>query len=244
MNLFSFDYLSKLYFRMNSFVIYGIGFIAQILFFGRTILQWFKSEHEGEVISPVMFWKISILASIMMLFYGIFRKDFAIVLGQILVYYIYVRNLQLKNAWEILPTPQKIIVLISPVIILLWLLISKSFNFFTIFRNDEVSIILLIWGTFGQIVFTFRFIYQWLYSEKEKESVLPVGFWIISLTGSSMILIYSIFRTDPVLFIAHITGIFIYLRNILLSFRKSSLFSRFDLPFLHSFAKKLSDRID
>jgi len=85
---------------MNNILIISLGFLAQALFFTRTIAQWFKSEQEGEVISPTIYWQISLLASILLLTYGILRNDFAIVVGQFLVYSIYIRNLQLKNAWQ------------------------------------------------------------------------------------------------------------------------------------------------
>jgi len=75
---------------MNNYFIFGLGFLSQILFFARTVTQWFKSEHEGAVISPVIFWQISLIASIMMLLYGILRDDSAIVLGQFIVYSVYI----------------------------------------------------------------------------------------------------------------------------------------------------------
>jgi len=59
-----------------------------------------------------------------------------------------------------------------------------------------------------------RFVYQWIYSEKNKESSLPFGFWLLSLIGSLMILVYAILRKDPVLLIGHLMGSFIYTRNI------------------------------
>ena len=52
------------------------------------------------------------------------------------------------------------------------------------------------------------------YSENKKESTLPLGFWVLSIGGSILILSYAIFRSDPVLFIGHIIGTFIYSRNI------------------------------
>ena len=61
-----------------------------------------------------------------------------------------------------------------------------------------------------------RFIYQWIYSEKIKKSELPMGFWLLSLTGALMIFIYSIIRKDPVLFAGHIIGIIVYTRNIII----------------------------
>lgn len=227
---------------MSNYFIYALGFLAQILFFVRTIAQWFKSEQEGEVISPVVYWQISLVASILMLTYGILRNDFAIVIGQFLVYTIYIRNLQLKKAWERMHWLSKVLALVIPVIYLGWLIFSGNFN--SIFKNENVSTFWMVWGTAAQLVFISRFFYQWIYSEKEKESLLPMGFWIISTAGSLMIFTYSIYRLDPVLFAAHSLGLFVYMRNILLHLGKGSLFSKMEkIPVLNKVFKKISEKI-
>lgn len=227
---------------MDNILIIGLGFLAQGLFFIRTITQWFKSEQEGEVISPIVFWQISLIASILMLTYGILRHDFAIVIGQSLVYSIYIRNLQLKKAWNYMHWVSKTLAIAVPLAYWVWLITSGSFA--TIFKNDEVSLFWMIWGTTAQIVFISRFFYQWIYSENRKESILPLGFWIISMAGSLMIFTYSIARLDPVLFAAHSLGLFIYIRNILLHYGKGSLFSKLNkVPVLNKFIEKISDKI-
>jgi len=71
-------------------------------------------------------------------------------------------------------------------------------------------------GIVSQIVFTLRFVYQWIYSEKNKESSLPLGFWALSLIGSLLILTYAIFRVDYVLLVGHSLGAIIYFRNLLI----------------------------
>ncbi len=229
---------------MNNYLIYLLGFSAQILFFMRTIVQWFKSEKEGEVISPVIFWQLSLLASILMLTYGILRNDFAIVLGQFIVYAIYIRNLQLLKVWKRMFWPFRFLAFIIPIVYLGWLFTGENHNFSSILKNEDVSLFLMIWGAAGQIIFTSRFIYQWIYSEHKKDSVLPIGFWIISTVGSLMIFIYSIPRLDPVLFAAHSLGFFIYTRNILLHLGKRSLFSKLNkIPFLNRWVTNISNKI-
>ena len=52
----------------------------------------------------------------------------------------------------------------------------------------------LVVGFAGQLVFTGRFALQWLYSEYKKRSVIPVGFWYLSLVGSALLLAYAIYR--------------------------------------------------
>jgi lipid-A-disaccharide synthase-like uncharacterized protein len=73
-----------------------------------------------------------------------------------------------------------------------------------------------VFGSTGQVIFTIRFIYQWFYSYKRQRSILPVGFWIISLVGSGIIVAYGIFRLDPVLIIGQSVGFIAYIRNIVL----------------------------
>ena len=72
----------------------------------------------------------------------------------------------------------------------------------------------LILGFAGQVVFTGRFVLQWLYSEFKKRSVIPVGFWYLSMLGSALLLIYAIYRQDPVFIIGQSFGLVVYLRNL------------------------------
>ncbi|BDM23311.1 lipid-A-disaccharide synthase N-terminal domain-containing protein [Pseudomonas sp. NPDC089428] len=72
----------------------------------------------------------------------------------------------------------------------------------------------LIIGFAGQVVFTGRFVLQWLYSEFKRRSVIPVGFWYLSMLGSALLLIYAIYREDPVFIIGQSFGLVVYLRNL------------------------------
>lgn len=229
---------------MNIILIYALGFLSQVLFFARNIAQWFLSEKKGEVVSPAIYWQISLAASILMLTYGILRNDFAIVLGQFIVYLIYIRNLQLKKAWKIMHPVVRILAVVIPLIYIGWLINGESYNFRSIINNENVSIPLMLFGSAGQVIFTFRFIYQWMYSEKRNDSFLPLGFWIISTVGSLMIFSYAIYRLDPVLFAAHSLGLFIYIRNILLHTGGSSLFSKIDkIPVLKKLMNNITKKI-
>ncbi len=209
---------------MNEYLIIAFGFIAPILFFARTIIQWYKSEKENKVNSPVIYWQISLIGSIILLIYGILRNDFAIILGQFIVYPIYIRNLQLKLVWDKMRLLSQIIILSLPLICLLWIFWAGSNNWHSITNNSDITGSLMAWGVAAQVVFTFRFVTQWVYSEKKKDSVLPLAFWVISIIGSVMIISYAILRLDPVFFLAHILGLFMYVRNIFLHFGKKSIF--------------------
>jgi lipid-A-disaccharide synthase-like uncharacterized protein len=228
---------------MDHLLILTVGFIAQALFFARIIIQWFKSEHEGKVLSPILFWKVSLVASILMLLYGILRKDAAILIGQILVYFIYIRNIQLKDAWRTMSLISRIVILITPIIILGYLFFGTTYSLSTFFKNENNPFLLMIWGILAQLTFISRFFYQWIYSENKKESVLPVGFWVISIAGAAMNFVYGIFRFDLVLIASHGFGLFVYFRNILIHYNKKSLFSRFEIPFINNWIARISGKI-
>lgn len=196
--------------------IYGVGFFGQSLFGARLIVQWFYSEKQGKVVSPTLYWQLSLIASFIILLYGILRLDVIIVLGQILSYYIYIRNLQLKNNWQSIPKLFRIVLSILPLSVLFGLLFSDPQTFRRIFTGSDFFHPLTLLGAVGQLTLNLRFVYQWIYSERKKISVLPLGFWILSLMASLMILVYGSYRRDPVLLVSQSLGLVAYTRNILI----------------------------
>ena len=205
---------------MQDYIIFGIGLIAQALFSARILVQWISSERAKKVLSPVIFWQLSLIASFLLIIYGILRNDIVIIGGQAFSYFIYIRNLRLKRAWRTIPKLFRFFTVSFPFMALIYILISEEYNYSSIFDNKDISSLLLVWGSVGQIIFSLRFIYQWYYSEKIKESVLPLGFWLISIFGSGMIIIYAIFRADPVLIIGQVFGFIVYFRNIMISVKE------------------------
>lgn len=202
---------------MNQPWYFILGFVAQILFSLRVFVQWVLSEKAKKVVSPAIYWQLSLLASIIFSIYGWLRGDFAIILGQFFTYYIYIWNLKRKNRWIKLNRLLRYIIIILPVLALIFIVsegISTKNRLF-----DNISLPLLMFGSVGQIIFTLRFIYQWWYSRSRNESILPSGFWILSLAGATITIVYGVFRRDPVLIIGHGAGFFAYARNLWLSKR-------------------------
>src|SRR5690606_29383631 len=105
---------------MSNWIVYGIGFLAQILFSGRLVLQWILSEKNKRIITPSAFWKLSLLASFLLFVYGHLRNDFAIMLGQMISYFIYIRNLQLQGEWQKSPKWFQIFIFVFPILILVY----------------------------------------------------------------------------------------------------------------------------
>lgn len=198
-------------------LMYIIGFLAQALFSARILFQWVLSEKAKKVLSPSIFWVLSILGSYLLVIYGWLRNDFSILLGQFISYYIYIWNLYEKGVWKRVPVILRAIMLATPVIAVIFVCNNADEFIASFLRNDKIPLWLLIFGSTGQVIFTLRFVYQWIYSAKRKESILPIGFWVISLIGSSVIISYGIFRLDPVLILGQSIGFVAYCRNIMIA---------------------------
>lgn len=69
-------------------------------------------------------------------------------------------------------------------------------------------------GFLGQILFTGRMLVQWFVSEREKRSVVPPAFWWMSLVGATMLLVYFVWRKEPIGVLGQATGWFVYVRNL------------------------------
>lgn len=199
---------------MSEYGIYGVGLLAQLLFSARLIVQLVKSERAGRVLSPTLFWQLSLIASFLLMAYGILRDDLVIILGQALSYFIYIRNLQYKHAWTQIPSYFKVSVLAFPVAAIAWLTSGSIHNWQDVIHNPTISGGMLTWGSIGQFIFTSRFIYQWYYAEKVRRSVLPEGFWVISIIGAVLVTIYGLYRHDPILIFGQVFGLVIYVRNL------------------------------
>lgn len=198
---------------MKDWIIYSIGFLAQILFSSRLIIQWITSEKQRKVITPKTFWTLSLIASFLLFIYGYLRLDFAIMLGQSLTYFIYIRNLQLQGQWQKFPKFIQYLLFVAPILIVVFYYNNNKIDVELLFQNANIPTWLLILGIVAQVIFTLRFVYQWIHSERNKESTLPMGFWVLSLIGAGLILTYAIIRRDPVLFVGHLFGLVIYARN-------------------------------
>ena len=204
---------------MNPYLVFLIGIAAQILFSGRLLVQWIASERAKKVLSPTLFWQMSMAASFMLCVYGWLRNDFAIIAGQLISYYIYIWNLRAKKAWDTMPAVLRAVVSYLPVAAVCWFVIDWRETAEHLFQQENIPGWLIVFGTVGQFTFTLRFIYQWRDSARAGESLLPTTFWLISLLGSGMIIAYAIIRRDPVLILGQSTGLVVYLRNIMISRR-------------------------
>jgi lipid-A-disaccharide synthase-like uncharacterized protein len=83
----------------------------------------------------------------------------------------------------------------------------------------------VILGFVAQAFFTMRFVVQWIASERARKSVVPVAFWFFSIGGGALLLVYALYRRDPVFIAGQALGLVVYVRNlyfIILTGRQSS----------------------
>jgi lipid-A-disaccharide synthase-like uncharacterized protein len=82
----------------------------------------------------------------------------------------------------------------------------------------DVFVIRLDWwvilGFVAQAFFTMRFVVQWIASERLGKSVIPIAFWWCSIGGGLLLLVYALYRRDPVFIAGQAFGVFVYLRNL------------------------------
>lgn len=206
--------------QTSALYVYAIGFLAQGFFSARMLIQWILSEKAKRVVSPNAYWICSLAGSILLFVYGWLRDDFAIIFGQLISYYIYIWNLDIKGIWRKIPLGARVAIEALPFLAFGMMLRDVPAFVGSFFHNRSVPLPLLVWGSAGQVIFTLRFVYQWYYSYRRHESILPVGFWIISLVGCAIIVSYGAFRLDPVLIVGQSVGFFTYSRNIIL-YRKN-----------------------
>ncbi|MCD8318914.1 MAG: lipid-A-disaccharide synthase N-terminal domain-containing protein [Paraprevotella sp.] len=208
---------------MSPYVVLSIGFLAQVFFSARILVQWILSERAGKVLSPSLFWILSLAGAYLLCLYGWLRNDFSIVLGQFISYYVYLWNLKEKGIWKSIFMSLKWILLLTPVVAILFVCRNAEAFMRDFLRNDSIPLWLVIFGSSGQILFTLRFLYQFYYSRRRGQSVLPAGFWILSLTGSLLIVIYGCIRLDAVLIVGQSVGFVAYIRNLYIGCRDKKI---------------------
>lgn len=204
--------------------VYLVGLVGMALYGVRLLVQWYKSEKAGRVVSPGIYWVMSSVGAIILYLYGWLRKDFSIIFGESIGYYIYMWNISMLGMYKKVPRILVILQALFPVVIITlmmrdWPAFSQSF-----FHNPDVPPRLLAFGMLGQFTFEIRSLYQLIYSYRKKKSVLPLGHWVLAVAGSLMIIIYGFIRHDWVLVLGQFSIIF-SIRNIMIyysSCRKDS----------------------
>ena len=197
--------------------VYALGFFGMALYGVRLLVQWYRSEKAHRVVSPGTYWVMSSIGAVVLYLYGWLRKDFSILFGESIGYYIYMWNISIMGLYKRVPRIVVVLQALFPVVILA--LMMRDLPVFTenFLRNPDVPPELLLFGVLGQFTYEIRSLYQLIYSYRRKESVLPLGHWVLAVVGALMIITYGLIRHDWVLVIGQF-GIVFSIRNIMIHF--------------------------
>ncbi|MGF1635694.1 MAG: lipid-A-disaccharide synthase N-terminal domain-containing protein [Cyclobacteriaceae bacterium] len=195
-----------------------LGFLSQGLFGIRLLVQLWYTEKNRTNSAPVLYWLFSLWAALLFLLYGILRQDVVIVVGQLITYLIYIRNIQLQGKWSGYAQIWKVLSIVLPLTMLIYFVFYTDFQFFSMTGNAITLI-----GFVGQLFMNARFVLQWIYAERIGSSAFPIFFWYISIIGSFMLLIYGCWHPihgfDPVIILAQLMGITVYVRSAYLQLK-------------------------
>ena len=195
--------------------VYLLGLCGMAIYGTRIVVQWYLSEKSHQVESPGIYWVMSSIGAIVLYIYGWLRKDFSIIFGESLSYYIYMWNIGIMGLYKRVPKVLVVLQALFPLVILA--LISQDFQTFydSFLHNEAVPPKLLWFGIAGQFTFEIRSVYQLVYSMRRSRSVLPLGHWLLAVAGGIMIIAYGIIRHDWVL-VGGQFSIFFSIRNIMI----------------------------
>ena len=70
-----------------------VGWVGNVIFFSRFFVQWLATEKHKRVVIPPIFWWLSLLGSLCLLSYGLYRQDSVFIFAYAFTWIPYIRNL-------------------------------------------------------------------------------------------------------------------------------------------------------
>ncbi len=199
------------------------GIVGMLIFSSRFYVQWLISEYHGKSVVPPIFWYLSSLGSIMLMAFGILTQSPLGVLNHCINIVIYIRNI--VHIWRekgfLTPARSKALHIGMGIIAL----VGVTFLFRTWFLEWEVQQekpkeeALVEWGwllvgVIGTGLFGLRMIVQWVVTEKQKKSVVPNIFWVISVVAALLSTSAFVHRAEWIYAVGSGLTLLIYSRNI------------------------------
>ena len=200
--------------------VYLLGLAGMGIYGLRLLIQWYLSEKSRRVESPGIYWVLSSVGAVVLYIYGWLRKDFSIIFGESVGYYIYMWNISILGLYKKVPRFVVLLQAVFPLVILALIIRDLPTFSATFLHNEYVPMGLLLFGVLGQAVYELRSVYQLVYSYKRKASILPTGHWVMAVVGSVMIILYGLIRHDWVLAIGQFSIVF-SIRNLMISIASS-----------------------
>lgn len=192
-----------------------LGWIGNVCFFSRFLVQWALSERARRSLTPKVFWYLSLVGTTCFALYTASKGEHVLVAGYALNGSIYARNLWMQHRAG---TPR-----VSPLAGALVALVAVSAlawgAFLDLDADPEASVPWLVCAATGQAIWSSRFVLQWWHSERAGESHFPPVFWWLSLAGNALLLAYAVHLRDAILIAGFVPGPLVQVRNLMLQRR-------------------------
>lgn len=95
-------------------------------------------------------------------------------------------------------------------------LVQLKFGAAAFLSKNEISFAWNLLGAFGGALFAGRFWIQWWDAELRKSGQLNEAFWVLSIVGGAISVLYSFKINDTISMITYSTGMVPYVRNLML----------------------------
>jgi lipid-A-disaccharide synthase-like uncharacterized protein len=190
-----------------------LGWLGNACFFSRFLLQWALSERARRSVAPPAFWWVSLAGSVLLGAYALHGGHPILLVGFLINGSIYARNLWLQRSHRELSATAMWTVAAGAALLALVAGGREA-------SSDALSPAWIVVGALGQIAWSSRFVVQWIASERARKSIIPAAFWFFSIGGGIVLLIYAIYRRDPVFIAGQALGLVIYSRNIFFILRE------------------------
>jgi len=206
---------------MRIFLYYSLGFCPAIFFFLRFMVQWIGSEKRKKSHVTPLFWSLSFTGNLLLALHYFIQCQFPFLLIQVVNGFIAWRNLNLLGK-KPLPLRQ-VLVRLALLLAAVLLLFSMQPGGWMQLPLRDIQVVLgwHLLGIVGALLFGVRFWIQWWQAERRQKSELSRQFWILSIVGSSLALIYFARIMDWVSMLNYSFGLIPYVRNLVLINRQS-----------------------
>jgi len=220
--------------KMRAFLYFPLGLLPSLFFTLRMLIQWIQSERRKESCVTPLFWKLSLAGNLLLYCHHVVQVQLHFALFQCVNALIAWRNLDFLQK-ERAPRSRGVVFGLLGGALLLTVLFFLWQGIFLLDEMDWVRTPQKLWnvtrqyhstawhimGTFGAALFASRLWIQWWGAESQQQSTLGRAYWILSIVGSAIVLLYAWHIRDVVIAIYHLFALIPYLRNLMLIKRRS-----------------------
>lgn len=193
-----------------------LGGLGQVCFVLRVYVQWRAAEQAGRSIAPRSFWWLSLGGALGMAIYSADAQQAVLAGGYLASAWIYARNLALRGD----ESPRRLARILPEIALVVSILALSGVAGIADARSAATPPIWIYVLLLGQLLWSSRFLLQWLASERSGRSHLPEHFWWLSLAGNGLLLAYSLHLADLLLVCAFAFGPVAQVRNLVLARRR------------------------